>query len=282
MKLRLSCIAFLIACGLAANCKASSYLFTYQDSSGNVVGFTEPALEPSGQTSSFLFDKNSVSSFVFAGNAPAACGAIASLDTGCTSLSNLNPLVYSLFPNGSFSAPGVYNGSNGATVDIVPYSGYLFTYDDSNGNILAFSEPTLQSSGSTSQFLFSTAGVTSFSFSGDTNACGAIGSLSPIGCTELNNWLGITFYGGAFSRVGSFSSGIAFLNGTATVNIVQATATPEPGTAALFPLALMVTGGFCVYRRVSKVCGYFLGREKTSPRGLTVIVARQRRRCFLV
>lgn len=235
----LRCLTLLLACGLAMTCKAD-YLFTYQDNAGNVIGFSEPTLQPSGSATKFLFDKNSVNSFVFQGNAPSTCGALGSLDTGCTALTNSTGLGAALFPNGSFSSPGVFSGSNGATVDITQYSGYLFTFQDAKGNILAFSEPTLQSSASTNQFLFSTAGVTSFSFSSDAFSCGALGSTVPIGCTELNNSLGGTtvFPAASFSTVGSFSSG------GATANIVQATATPEPATAALFPLALILAGAF--------------------------------------
>jgi hypothetical protein len=241
MKSRLPCIALLLAGGLA-NCKAS-YLFTYQDSAGNVIGFTETTLQPSGATSSFLFDKNSVSSFVFQGNAPSSCEGLGSLTTGCTGLANSTSLGHAVFPNDSFTAPGVFSGSNGATVDIVQYYGYLFTYQDSNGNILAFSEPTLQSSGGTNQFLFSTGAVTSFSFSGNTNSCGALGSINPIGCTQLNNSLAsaTVFPAGSFSSVGTFTSE------GATVNVVQATHTPEPCTAVLLSLAVIVAAAF--YRR---------------------------------
>jgi len=243
MKSRLPCIALLLAGGLAVNCKAG-YLFTYQDSAGNVIGFTEPTLQPLGSTSSFLFDKNSVNSFVFQGNAPSTCEGLGSLNTGCTGLANSTSLGHAVFPNGSFTAPGVFSGSNGATVDILQYPGYLFTYQDSNGNILAFSEPTLQSSGSTNQFLFSTAGVTSFSFTGNTTSCGALGSITAIGCTQLNNSLATStvFPAGSFSSVGTFSSG------GATVNVVQATPAPEPRTPVLFLLALIVAGAF--YRRL--------------------------------
>jgi hypothetical protein len=240
MKSRLQGIALLVAGGLAVQCKAD-YLFTYQDSSGDVIGFTESTLQPSGGTTSFLFDKNSVSSFVFQGEAPAVCEGLGSLSTGCTGLANATSLVHSVFANGSFTAPGVFSGSGGATVDILQYSGYLFTYQDSNGNILAFSEPALESSGSTNQFLLATGGVTSFSFSGDTTSCGAVGSITAIGCTDLNNSLATAniFPAGSFSCVGTFTSG------GATVDIVQATATPEAGTALLVPLALIVVGAFC-------------------------------------
>jgi len=237
MKLRLPCIALLVAGGLAVQCKAD-YLFTYQDSAGDVIGFSEPALQPSGTETGFLFDKNSVSGFVFDGEAPSTCGGLGSLDTGCTGLVNSSSLVHSLFPNGSFTAPGVFSGSNGATVDIIKYSGYLFTYQDTSGNILAFSEPTLQSGGSTNQFLFSTGGVTSFTFSGDTTACGALGSVTGIGCTQLNNSLATA----DVFPVGSFSSVGTFTGEGATVNIVQAAATPEPRTALPFPLALIAGG----------------------------------------
>jgi PEP-CTERM motif len=240
MKSRLACIALLLAGGLAVNCKAD-YLFTYQDSAGNVIGFTEPTLQPSGVTTNFLFDKNSVNSFVFQGNAPSSCDGLGSLATGCTGLTNANALAHAVFPNGSFSSTGVFSGTNGAAVDIVQYSGYLFTYQDSNGDILAFSEPTLQPSDSTSQFLFSTAGVTSFSFWSNTSSCGALGSINGIGCTQLNNSLATStvFPAGWFSSVGKFTGD------GATVNIVQATATPEPSTAALFLLALALAGAFC-------------------------------------
>ncbi len=250
MNSRLTCLALLLAGALALNCKAS-YLFTYQDSAANLIGFTEPTLQPSGETSTFLFDKNSVSAFVFNGDAPAACEGLASLNTGCTGLVNSISLGHALFPNGSFTAPGVFNGSNGATVDILQYSGYLFTYEDTNGNILAFSEPTLQSSGGTNQFLFSTGGVTSFSFSGNTHSCGALGSINPIGCTQLNNSLAETslFPAGSFSSVGTFTGE------GATVNIVQATPTAEPGTALLFLLGLISAGVFYRKQLYRTLCG---------------------------
>jgi len=243
MKLRLQFIALLVAGAFAVQCKAD-YLFTYQDSSGDVVGFNEPTLQPAGQETSFLFDKNSVSGFVFGGNAPSTCGALGSLNTGCTGLVNSSSLVDALFPNGSFNAPGVFSGSNGATVDIIPYSGYLFTYQDTSGNILAFSEPTLQSSGSTNQFLFSIGGPSSFTFSGDTGACGAIGAVNGIGCTQLNGSLATA----VLFPIDSFSSVGTFTGGSATVNIVHASATPEPRTTLLFPPALIV-GGFLYWRR---------------------------------
>jgi hypothetical protein len=242
MKSRLACIALLVAGGLAVHCKAD-YLFTYQDGTGDVIGFTEPTLQPSGSTTSFLFDKNSVNSFVFQGEAPAVCEGLGSLSTGCTGLANATSLVRAVFPNDSFIAPGVFSGSGGAKVDILQYSGYLFAYQDSKGDILAFSEPTLQSSGSANQFLFSTGGVTNFSFSGNTATCGALGSLTGIGCTQLNNSLATAtvFPAGSFSSVGTFTGG------GATVDIVKATAAPEGRTAVLLLLSLIVTGAF--YRR---------------------------------
>ena len=240
MKLHLPCIALLLAGGLAAQGKAD-YLFTYQDGIGDVIGFSEPTLQASGATTSFLFNKNSVSSFVFQGEAPAVCEGLGSLATGCTGLANATTLVHSLFPNGSFIAPGVFRGAGGATVDIVQYSGYLFTYQDTNGNILAFSEPTLQASGSTNQFLFSTGGVTNFSFTGNTTGCGALGSITGIGCTQVNNLLSTA----TVFPVGSFSSVGTFTGGGATVNIVPATVAPEPRTVGLLLLALTV-GGLCV------------------------------------
>lgn len=239
MKSRISCIALLVAGGLAVQCKAD-YLFAYQDSAGNVIGFSEPTLQASGQTNSFLFDKNSVNSFVYQGEAPSTCEGLGSLSTGCTGLANSNSLGHAVFPNDSFTAPGVYSGSNGATVDILQYSGYLVTYQDANGNILAFSEPTLESSDSTNQFLFSTGGVTSFLFASDTNTCGALGSINAIGCTQLNSSLvaATVFPAGSFSSVGTFTSG------GATVNIVPATAAPEPRTALLVLLGVVVGGVF--------------------------------------
>jgi hypothetical protein len=134
-----------------------------------------------------------------------------------------------VFPNDSFISPGVYSGSNGATVDIVQYSGYLFTHQDSTGNILVFSESTLQPSGGASQFLFSTLGVTSFSFSSDTTSCGALGSVNGIGCTVVNNSLAeaILFPQGSFTSVGMFTGA------EASVHIVQSTATPELRTLVL-------------------------------------------------
>jgi hypothetical protein len=246
MTTRLACFAFLIAGGLAVQCKAD-YLFTYQDSSGNIIGFTEATLQPSGTVTSFLFDQNGVTNFAFNGIAPGSCEGLGALANGCTGLADSTGLAYSIFADDVFTAPGVYSGTNGGTVDITQYSGYLFTYQDSQGNILAFSEPTLQISGSTSQFLFSTAGVTSFSFSGNTNSCGAIGSLNPIGCTQVNNTFAddTIFAGGAFSTVGTFTS-----SGT-TVNIVAAVdppvSTPEPSTAMAFPLA--ATLGALVFGR---------------------------------
>ena len=248
MTTRIAYFALLIAGGMAVPGKAD-YLFTYQDSSGNVIGFTEATLEPSGTASSFLFDQNGVTNFAFDGVAPGACEGLGALANGCTGLANSTGLAYSIFANDVFTAPGVYKGTNGGTVDITQYSGYLFTYQDSQGNILAFSEPTLQISGSTSQFLFSTAGVTSFSFSGNTNTCGAIGSVNPIGCTQLNNTFAdeTVFPAGSFSTVGTFSS-----SGT-TVNIVAAAdppvTTPEPATALVFPAAAVMWGVFFGRRR---------------------------------
>ena len=239
MKLRLSCIALLVTGGLAVHCKAD-YLFTYQDSAGDVIGFSEPALASSGQTASFLLDKNSVGSFVYQGEAPSTCEGLGSLSTGCTGLANSTSLVHAVFPNDSFTAPGVFTGTNGATVNILQYSGYLFTYQDANGNIVAFSEPTLESSGSTSQFLFSTGGVTNFSYASDTNSCGALGSITAIGCTQLNSSLAAAtvFPAGSFSSVGTFTSG------GATVDIVPATPAPEPRATVLVLLALIVGGVF--------------------------------------
>jgi len=243
MTLRFACIALLAAAGVAVPCKAD-YLFAYQDSAGNVIGFSEPALQTAGTATNFLFDQNSVTNFAWGGVAPSVCEGVASLSTACTGLASATSLLDAFFPNNSFTAPGLYDGTNGAMVDIVQYTGYLFTYQDSQGKILAFSEPTLQSSGSPTQFLFTTGNVSSFAFAGNTNTCGLIGSLTPFGCTEVNGAFGdnTLFPANSFSSVGTFTS-----SGT-TVNIVQATDTPEPPTALLFPLPFLA-GALFLRRR---------------------------------
>ncbi len=237
MKSCLPCLALFAAAAFAVQCKAD-FLFTYQDASGNLVGFTEKTLQSTGSTSTFLFDKNAVSGFEFGGQAPSVCGALASLKTACTGLANATSLVNALFPNDSFLSPGTFAGSNGATVDIIPFSGYLFTYQDSNGNILAFSEPTLEPSGSENSFLFSTGGITAFSFMSNTGGCGAVGSVVGFACTDVNNNLGIAsiFPLGSFTTTGTFGSA------SATVNIVQATAAPEPGALAVLTIAFLAIG----------------------------------------
>lgn len=233
------CIALLAGVALAAQGKAD-YLFTYQDSAGNIVGFSEPTLQASGATSTFLFDENGVTGFVFDGNKPSTCEGLASLATGCTGLATSTSLGHALFSAGSFTSTGTFSGTNGAVVNIVQYSGYLFAYQDQKGNILAFSEPTLQSSGTTNSFLFSTGGLIDFSFSGTApSACGAIGSLTT-GCTSLSgntfSSLYSSFAPGSFSTTGTFDGS------TATVDIVKATAAPEPATLALVSMALVIAG----------------------------------------
>ncbi len=239
MNTRPLALAFLAVAAFAAHAKAD-YLFTYKDTAGDVVGFTETSPQAAGQITNFLFDVNSVSGFVFNGNVPSECLGLASLQTGCTALQNKTGFDRALFPGGSFTTPGTFAGTNGAQVSILQYTGFLFTYQDVNGNVLAFSEPTLQISGTTNQFLFATAGVTNFTFNGAApSACGIIAARD-LGCTGVTGTPVLPFE--SFFTAGSFLAPGTYNGDGATVNIVQATATPEPAPLAAVALVLIGIG----------------------------------------
>ncbi len=239
MKTHSFALAFLAVAAFAAHAKAD-YLFTYSDTAGDVVGFTETSPQAAGQVTNFLFDLNNVAGFVFNGNVPSECLGLASLQTGCTALQNNTGFDRSLFPGGSFTTPGTFIGTNGAQISILQYTGFLFTYQDVKGDIVAFSEPTLQPSGDVNQFLFATAGVTNFTFNGlAPSACGIIAARD-LGCTGVSGTTFDTFE--SFFPAGSFLTPGTFNGDGATVNIVQATATPEPAPLAAVATALVVAG----------------------------------------
>ena len=131
----------------------------------------------------------------------------------------------------------VISTTSGANAD------FLFLYHDIAANLVVFSEPTLQSAGQVSQFLFATDSIDSFAFDGASGGTCEGFQLPPFGCTGVHNGSNVTtlfaFPVGSFVTAGLTSS----LDGHAVVDIVslsRSASVPEPSSLVL----LMIGVGF--------------------------------------